>query len=99
MGSAAEDVLAIDRRLRPEFYDKVDAIAEIIAPGAFAEWHNGISGEKHPPTIRQKYMQAVARRKAVMVLDRLGYDTDADWTAILKNLAAHPHHHEEDEDG
>lgn len=85
MGSAVEEAVEASRRLHPDLWRKADRIAEIIAPGAFAEAYDGIDGEKITPTTRQQYQQAEARRKAWEILRYLGEaPEETDWSAIIE---------------
>ena len=89
-GSAIETLVAADRRLHPEEYAKVDAIAEIIDPSAWpGEAWDGIGPEARRITwdhdVRVQYMRSIARCKARTILEYLGIVTRrTDWQAIFK---------------
>lgn len=90
MSEIANDITSMmktARKMDPDLYAKVDAIAEMIDPGAFARWHNctGPDAELVPLTTRQEYMQARARNTAYRILQYLGHAPDTfDWLALFE---------------
>lgn len=87
--SAVEKAVAVSRELDPDLWAKVDRVAEIIDPGAFALYYDSVDpdGKPVPMTLRQKYMQSAARTKAWVILRRLGeIPQDFDWTPVLERL-------------
>lgn len=85
--SDIEEVLKIDKSLRPNYYRRTEDIARIIDPGAFAD------GVVTPPDaarlhlLRQRVLQGNAMRKAHDILEYLGVHSEANWFAILTQLA------------
>lgn len=88
MSSNIEKIVEIDRRLRPEVYEKCDAIARIINPAAFADnWT--VQPEEHAALVsaRLSYQRAVALSQAHEILKYLGLSSAVDWGEILTRLA------------
>ena len=101
-GSAVEEAIAASRRLHPDLWRKVDEIAEIIAPGAFATWYDSACPDPQPvePSARVKAKRATARRKAWEILQYLGeVPEETDWMAIFKEAALETLREELDHDG
>ena len=83
-----DEIIEIDRELKPDVYEKIDDVAKIIMPEAFVEdVHIEPASANKRFRIRQEYMQAVARRKANDVLTYLGFSTETDWYEILNRMA------------
>lgn len=83
-----EAIERVARELRPDLWERTDAVARIIAPEAFADdW------VIHPPEAEKLHglklavMRSNAMRKAQDVLAYLGVNTDTDWHEILTRLA------------
>ena len=86
--STLDEVIEIDRELKPDIYEKIDGVAEIIMPEAFVKnVHITPVDAARKFHIRQEYMQAVARRKANDVLTYFGFSTETDWYEILNRMA------------
>ena len=86
--SYVEQVIDIDRELRPDLWKRIDGVASIIYPEYFAEGytvHPEEAAKLHES--RRNYMQAVARRKAHEILEYLGFNTHTDWDIILEQMA------------
>ena len=81
------EMLALARESNPDLWERIDGVARIIDPGAFAEGYV-VWPEENARTFeaRQKYMRAVARHKAHEVLSYLGINTDTDWLYILERM-------------
>ena len=83
-----EEMLDIARAQHPDLWERVDGVARIIDPAAFADGH-----VVHPDDTRslfetrRRYMQAAATHKACEVLEYLGINTSTDWLHILSVLA------------
>lgn len=84
-----ERLVAADRRLHPEVWERIDRIAEIIAPEAFpGEAWDGtgpdarrITWDDNP---RVQYAQSVARNRAMEILRYLGLTPGpTDWPALF----------------
>ncbi len=82
------DVLRVARELRPDLWERSEAVAKIIDPGAFAtDWiiEPAEAAEMH--RLRLELLKANAMCKAQEILRYLGVNTDADWYEILTRLA------------
>jgi len=91
--SVFDRAMEAHRRLEPELYEKVDAIARIIDPSAFAEWHDSTDPDAPPrrPTVRQRYMSAHAKNVAYQILQYLGIAPEkTDWLAIFAEMDRTP---------
>ena len=86
--STAEQILRHAQECQPELWERTEAVARIIDPGAF-EGGWVVSDESARKLLQAKldYQKAVAMLKAQEVLKYLGVNTDTDWLEILTALA------------
>ena len=83
-----DQVLRIARELRPDLYERTEAVAQIIDPVAFAPpWICWDPKQQKVMDARRRYMQAHAMSTAQKVLEYLGVNTDTDWLEILTRIA------------
>jgi len=82
-----EDLLARAKARYPDLWQRTEAIARIIDPGAFAEGAILTDEEGHDLfEARRRYMQAVAFNRAHEVLAYLGLNEPVDWLQLLSEL-------------
>jgi len=87
--SDIERALQIDRTLRPNYYERTEAIAKIIDASAFADdWVIPDRGAAELHALKLGLLRASAMRKAHEVLAYLGVNSECDWMMILTQLAA-----------
>ena len=86
--SSVDQALRIAKELRPDFYERTEAVAKIIDPPVFAgKWISSDPDHQKLVDTRQRHMQAVALSKAHEVLAYLGVNADTDWYEILTRMA------------
>jgi hypothetical protein len=86
--SDIDKALQIDHALRPNFYDRAEAIARIIDPAAFADdWIIEPEHSAKLHALKLNYLRGVAMRKAQDVLEYLGVNSEVDWMEILTRMA------------
>jgi len=89
--SDIDEVVRIDREIRPDIYKKADGVARIIDPAAFQDnWTIHPKDHERIFKSRLKYQRAVAISKAHEILRYLGLSEAVDWGEILSRLAADP---------
>ncbi len=90
MSKEVDQLIEASRRVYPKEWALVDKIAPIIDPDAFTgPWYDSTipTAEPMPMSMRQKYMKAMAQRKAWEILGELGLaDKVTDWEAIFSDL-------------
>lgn len=81
------EMLTLARESNPDLWARVEGVAKIIDPAAFATDHV-IWPEENARAfkLRQDYMRAVAMNKAHEALRYLGINTDTDWLYILERI-------------
>jgi hypothetical protein len=86
--SVGDQIMRFARDARPDLYERMEAVARIIDPAAFAnDWiiHPEEAARLH--SLKLKVLQGNAMRKAQEVLEYLGVNTQTDWYEILSRLA------------
>ncbi|MCY3677917.1 MAG: hypothetical protein OXH66_10060 [Gemmatimonadetes bacterium] len=82
------EVLSIARELRPDLYERTEAVARIIDPVAFADpWICSDPKDQKLTELRRDVMRANAFATAQKVLEYLGVNTSTDWLEILTRIA------------
>ena len=82
------EALRIAKELRPDLYERTEAVACIIDPVAFGQpWECSDPEHQKLADARRKLMQANAMSTAQRVLEYLGVNTSTDWYEILSRMA------------
>lgn len=84
-----EQAVRIARALEPELWSKVDHVAEMIDPAAFAEWSwlSSVPGKQESLLTQAKYKQSAARHRAFEIMQYLGIaPKTTNWTAIFERM-------------
>jgi hypothetical protein len=87
--SDIDEALRIARELRPDLWERTEAVARIIDPAAFAGGWTIVepASAARLHEARVAYQRSNAMLRAQEILAYLGVNTETDWFTILTRLA------------
>ena len=80
-------VIEAARKAQPVLWNRMEAVARVIDPGAYAEVQIDPPDRARRYAVKQRYMRAIALHTAQQVLQVLGVNTETDWLAVMAILA------------